>query len=86
MMHTIRYAKRLRDRLAKQSTMTKETSCLSDLINAMYNLPNDLHASPSDTADATRRVLHAMQAPYPFELMMNAKEVMEQIAKESRAD
>jgi hypothetical protein len=83
LMHQARRIRALRKNLEGFSNFKAEIRDLDRLADATVNIPSDLHASPSNCADSSRRLLHCLPPDLPFQLMVETKKIMEEIAVES---
>ena len=82
LMHQARRIRTLRNNLEALPNFKTEIDDLNCLVNATVNIPSDLHASPSQCADSSRRLLHCLPPDLPFQLMVDSKRIMEKILLE----
>jgi hypothetical protein len=83
LMHQARRIRALRKNLEDLPNFKAEISDLDRLADATVHIPSDLHASPSNCADSSRRLLHCLPQDLPFQMMVETKKIMEEIAVES---
>lgn len=86
LMHTLRYARDFRDRLAESYSGSDagryELFAIRSIIEGLSDLPCDLHAAPSNIRSTARRMLHCLPDDMPFLLMHQCRDVMTSILKE----
>ena len=83
LMHQARRIRTLRKNFEALPNFKAEINDLDCLVNATLSIPSDIHASPSQCADSSRRLLHCLPPDLPFQLMVESKKIIEKIVKES---